>query len=518
MIGRVLVAVLLLATASGAAAQVSDDEWWAAESDHFRVLSSGSGEDARSMAIKLERLDQALRLFRGLPATSGTDIQSSKPTVFQYGRASDIGGLIGAQSVLGFFIPRAGDSVAYVPLVADNRIDRSGSLGARQSFEFDTGSIPPTEVLFHEYVHYFMFQHAPAAYPSWYIEGFAELFGMIGLTDTGFTLGEAPEARKTELRIIPVDQRDLFDPPKDQRSVTVDYAHGWLATSYLSFEPTRRGQLTKYLNLINTGKPSKEAAAEAFGDLGKLEDELNRYRRQRAQGIAVNFPQRAEPNVVLRRLTAAENAAMPVVLKLKAGITKAEARSLAGRMQALRKTYPDNLTVVLTAAGTELDAGNLEQADALAQQALKIDPRSVEALLYRARIAMEYAQKEPSYLTQARAHYVAANRIDNDQPEALAGYYRTFVLAGTTPPEDALIALETAYRHAPFDRDIRKTLAHLLLTEKRDASAMAVLGPVINSPHARKPDRELRALAMDPSAESRAALIEKLKPVLKKDN
>ena len=47
---------------------------------------------------------------------------------------------------------------------------------------------------------------------------------------------------------------------------------------------------------------------------------------------------------------------------------------------------------------------------------------------------------------------------------------------------------------------------------------MAVLGPVINSPHARKPDRELRALAMDPSAESRAALIEKLKPVLKKDN
>ena len=30
-------------------------------------------------------------------------------------------------------------------------------------------------VLFHEYAHHFMLQYAPAAYPAWYVEGFAEV-------------------------------------------------------------------------------------------------------------------------------------------------------------------------------------------------------------------------------------------------------------------------------------------------------------------------------------------------------
>ncbi len=55
---------------------------------------------------------------------------SSKVTVYRFGETSDIGALIGPNSrVAGFFIPRAGNSVAFVP----RRDDNEGVLGTKKS-------------------------------------------------------------------------------------------------------------------------------------------------------------------------------------------------------------------------------------------------------------------------------------------------------------------------------------------------------------------------------------------------
>lgn len=512
-----MLAALLLCASMPASAQVSDGKWWAAEGPHFKVLSSGSREDAEDMVIKLERLDQALRMFRGIAATTAPYPETAKPTVFQFGEARDVGRLVGSESVLGFFIPRAGQSVAFVPLKADRSVDRAGAPGTRESYEFYDHRVAPHEVLFHEYTHYFMFQHAPAAYPSWYVEGFAELFGMIRLTDTGFDLGEAPESRKGTIETFAVEYENLFDPPKDRRSVVVDYAQGWLATSYLTFEPSRKGQLAKYLSLVNQGKPNKEAAQEAFGDLKKLERELNAYRRQRARGVSVSFPSQSKPPITVRALGADENARMDMMMRAKAGVTKAQARSLTASARKLVETYPNSVPVLLAATESEFDAGELANADALAQRALAIDPKAIDAMLFRASVALEYAKKDPAYIAQARAHFIAANRLNNDHPVALQGYYRTFVLAGQTPPKDALIALEAAFSAAPFDANIRRDLAYLLLTENRDREALLVLGPIVNSPHVEKSLRDLREAITKLEAGDRQPLIDELKPKLEED-
>ena len=97
--------------------------------------------------------------------------------------------------------------MAFVPL----KQDRDTGLGTRT----DGRDIDPAKVLFHEYAHYFMYQHSAAAYPFWYSEGFAELFGTLQLTDNGFNLGEPPEHRVSTLKSSPVDVRKLFDPPKE---------------------------------------------------------------------------------------------------------------------------------------------------------------------------------------------------------------------------------------------------------------------------------------------------------------
>ena len=500
-------------------AEADDGRWWAAESDRFRVYSEGTQEDALAMATRLERLDQAMRMFRGMPADSVEAPETAKVTVYQFGRTTDIGALIDSQSVAGFFIPRAGNSVAFVPLVEDRRRQFNSSPGTRDQVEFYDYNLPPQAVLFHEYTHYFMFQHAPAAYPFWYIEGFAELFATLDLTEQGFNLGNVPEYRRGLIQRNDVDVDRMFDPPCQftQADAILGYAHGWLAVNYLSFEPTRKGQLANYLRLLNRGSKSKDAAVDAFGDLKKLEKELNDYRKQRSRGLSVQFPELSTPDVKVRELTAAENAVMPLHVQQMAGVTKSKARRLVSESRELAARFPSNVTVLLAATEAELDAENFEEANDYANRILALDPESVAAHLFLARVALKHAELDPAYLATARAHFIHANQLDNRQPVALAGYYLTYVLAGEEAPEPAKLALENAYTLAPFDSKVRQTLAHLLLTENRDKEAVVLLGPIVNSPHADKEVRAYRELIAKLEAGDRQPLIDKLKPKLKDD-
>lgn len=519
MFRNMIVAATMLASVPIAAADTAAPHWWYAESDHFRVYSSGGSAAATTMAVKLERLDQAMRIFTGVAADQEAVAEVSKPTIYQFGKTEDIGKLAGQDGVAGFFIPRAGNSVAFVPLEEGPKTKFSSSPGTRDSYQFYEYDIPPETVLFHEYAHYFMFQHAPGAYPAWYVEGLAELFGTLKLMDAGFALGDPPKHRMGEIGLIDVDTGKLFSS-NAQSSRYIDYplyGHGWLASSYLSFVPERSGQLATFLRAINKGTDAHTAAEAAFGDLKKLEKELNAYRKERARGIVAKFREPEEPAVAARALTGDEAARMEVMIESEKGVTKTRARRLSPDAVALAARYPTSVPVLLTATEATFDAQDLAEAEGYAHRVLNADPNSVQAHLYLARIAMERAKTDAKWLATAREQFLAANSIDPQEPNALAGYYTTFRLADETPPEDALIALESAYRFAPFDGRVRKLLAHLLLLEKRDDEALVVLGPVIYSAHAGRQERKLRALVDKLNAGDRAPLTEELRPKLSDD-
>ncbi|WP_133364897.1 hypothetical protein [Qipengyuania sediminis] len=520
---KYVAAALLAATAvSPAAAQSAPansdraaTKYWAfAESDRFRVYSEGGEEAARSMAIKLERLDDAMRLFTGVKPPAGPTPSNGKVTLYQFGSSDDIGGLINAPGVYGFFISRAGDSVAYVPLMADRKKQSTASPGARQSYDFGPDGIDPEPVLFHEYAHYFMYYHRPAAYPMWYSEGFAELFGTIKLDEKGFALGEAPRHRDVEFRMVDVSTAKMFDS-KSSFATFPYYGHGWLAVSYLTFKPERKGQLAKYLTALQRGVDGKTAAQDAFGDLGKLERELNAYRRERAMGMRAEYPMQGEPRVTVRKLTEAEAAAMQIVAQADVGLSREKARGLVDDARRVAAQYPQSVRVQLVAVETELAAGNLDEAEKRAAAIVAANPKTVDAHLFRAMVAMERAKSDPKWLATARAHYIAANNVDENEPRALAGYYATYVLAKETPPEGALAALESAFTAAPFDDDIRRKLAHLLLLENKDAQAKMIIAPIAFWPHANKEGKRLRELLAGLDRGERQPLIDELAPSLK---
>lgn len=508
MLLRVIAAITLFMVLAPTARAA---QWWKGTTKHFVIYSEGSREDTEQLAVKMERLDQVLRIVTSTGNRDETDSPSAKLTVYQFGDSDDIEMLIGApgSGVAGFFIPRAGASVAFVPLRMANATVGPG-ISNRDWAD-------PNEILFHEYTHYFMFQHSPAAYPAWYSEGLAEVFGTLRLTPDGFDLGAPSKDRAYALRTFDPDLTVFFDPPK-LLDVNMIYAGGWLLTSYLSFEPSRAGQLRDYLNRLNKGEKSIDAARAAFGDLKKLGKEVSAYRTGRIRGLVARFPGYVPPSVELQQLSEAESAAIPVQLRSRRGVTAKQAPGLAARARKVLEQFPDDETVLLMAGEAEIDAQNLDAGEAHATRALTLDPRSVLGELLLARSSMERGRKESAQFARAREHYLLANRIDPDNAEALAGYYNTYLFANEAAPEGALIALERAFELAPFDDTIRLTLAYQLLTEKRGRETIAVLGPIINSPHQGKRRDKYRSIVAQIEAGQVDAAIPLLRPKMPDPN
>lgn len=504
------VALSAFALAASPAANAAD--WSQATTAHMIVYSEQSADDAKELAIKLERMDEAMRFMLNIPKDTKPVPDSAKLTVFHFGNTDDIGRLAGAYGVYGFFKPMAGHSTAYIPL---REAAQRGSIGTR----VERGALTPDIVMFHEYAHYFMFQHAAAAYPSWYIEGFAEVYGTIDLLPDGFVLGAPAKHRGATLSVLGSYRVErLLDPPEELqwKDGAQIYAMGWLLSHYLSFSEDRRGQLDKYFAHINQGKSNLEAAEGAFGSLSKLNSDLDRYQRSNIRGVEVTFPDYIMPDVTVRPLTDAEAAIMPYRIESSAGVDEKEAARLVEPVRNLAAQYPTSLPVLLELTEAEFDLSNYDASETAAKQILQIDPDNVRAHVYLGNIALRRAEEDSSQFAIARSTFALATKLAPRNPQPLFGYYLSYRLAGLTPPEDALIALEMAYEFAPFDDSIRTALAHLLLIEQRNSDALAVLTPIANNPHGGKRAKKIHELAQDIAAGETSEALAYLAPKLGK--
>lgn len=474
-------------------------EWWEAKTDHFIVYSESSQSDARNFARDLEQFDMSLRSLQNIkfsPATS----DSRRLTVFRFGDTGDIGRLAGSSGVAGFYIPRLGGSVSFTP--AREGLSEAGSITARR--RDSRTNLDPKSVLLHEYGHHFMFQHFSAAYPSWYVEGFAETAATIKMKPDGsFHVGDPPQYRSDAIfsgmmasakdMLTSTDRPDFID-------VYSHYVTGWLLNHYLTFGGTRPGQLGTYLRLINEGTTPANAAKQAFGDLNKLDSELIRYRNSRRLGGAdvkpANF---VPPSVAMRRLAPDEEAIMEVTARTKRGVDKKRAGDVARDARAVAARYPGSPAVQLELAEAELDLSdfqpqNLGQAEAAADRVLAARPTSVEAMILKGRVHLERgkASKNQNELATARTWFAKANEEDPEHPAPLYYNYLTYYEGGGTIPESALVGLERAYTFAPFDSELRVVLTRQLLAEKKGDLARSVLMPVAISPHESKGAKKMR--------------------------
>jgi len=157
------------------------------------------------------------------------------------------------------------------------------------------------------------------------------------------------------------------------------YTVGWLVNHYLTFSGQRPGQLQTYLRLVNGGMNSAPAARQAFGDLDKLASDIQKYKHSGKLGGADVVPgTKANLQIAMRRLGPDEEAVMKSTIRTKSGPTKAEARGVAGDVRGLAKQYPNSLPIYLELASAEAAVKNYDGAEAAADRALQINPKSVE--------------------------------------------------------------------------------------------------------------------------------------------
>jgi tetratricopeptide (TPR) repeat protein len=474
----ITLALVALVALVPAAAQA---EWREASSKHFLVYSEGSAQSVRDFSTKLEKFDKAMRIRLGL---DDVDLgPANRVTVYVVDDVVDVQRLArrpakaGQPGIAGFYNGRAEGPIAVVP--------RTLGTGRLNDAE-------PATILLHEYSHHIMLRNAAAAYPAWFREGFAE-FNSTARFEKDGSIGFGAAANHRAWGLIgmsPLPIELLFDPTRRKLSraeweATI-YGRGWLLTHYLMFDEKRVGQLGAYIKALNSGKGSLEAAQAAFGDLSVLDRELKAYLVQRRIPYMRLRPDllAIEP-IGLRTLRPGEAAIMDLRIRSRVGVTREDAAAVAAAMRKAAAPFPNDPTVQSALAEAEFDSRNLDSADAAADRAIAADPKQIDALIYKARVAMARAQASPAAAAwkEARRLIANANRADPNDPEPLILFFRSFVEEGVRPTRNAVEGLLQAHELAPQDPGLRMNVARQMLLDGKAEGARATLTPIAYDPH-----------------------------------
>jgi tetratricopeptide (TPR) repeat protein len=456
-------------------------KWHESSSDHFVIYADQNPESIRKFSERLERYHGAMSYF--LQLNTKKPSPSSRVTIYVVRDKAEVRKLFGGDNkfVAGFYIPRAGGSMAIIPKVesGDSEWNLSGE-----------------DILYHEYAHHFMYGASSQSYPLWLSEGFAEFYAKTKFEKDGAVgLGLPATQRAMELAFsvnVPIERLLDTKAYRANKSKAYDefYGRSWSLFHYLAFEESRKGQLSKYLQLINQRTPELEAAKTAFGDLAALDKELARYLRQsRLKYVKIEPAALKVGTITVRALDAGEAAIMPVQIRSKRGVNKESAPELLPDARKIAAQFPQNAAVMAALSEAEYDAGNVIEAIAAANAALAIDPNTINAHLQKSFAMARQAEaiSDPNERRKAwkavRDQLVKINEIENDHPLPLMHYFLTFVRSGAKPTANAVQGLEWALELAPYDIALRFNVARQQMIERRFDDVVQTLGPVANNPH-----------------------------------
>ena len=491
---RSLCAAALLAAAPAHAS------WYKAASKHFVIYADENPKVLRAFSEKLERFDQAARISMSMEDPEIGD--GNRLTVFVVPSEKDVHLILGDKNAWqsGFYTGRVEGSLAYVPRHTEAMDD-------------------PDALFFHEYTHHLMMQELDRPYPEWYVEGFAEFLSTARLEQDGSVwFGQPLQSRAYSLlnENPPSFEQLAAGLQGKMTDLQLDafYGRSWLLTHYLLLEPKRAGQLARYINTLAKGEAPMQAAREVFGDPKQLDRELNTYVTQRLLAFKIGGQRINVGNIEVQPLTAGGAQVILARAKIKYGAKDSAAEALAAQVRPVESRYPGDELVETTLAEAELDAGHAAAAEAAANRALAANPRNTEALVLKARAVEANAKDHDgdarhAMFDQARATFIAANKIDTEDPEPLYDYYWSYLLEGRQPTDNAFDALHYASDLAPQDIGVRMNSAIAYLEKGQLKEARSTLTVVAYQPHAGEAaDLAKRMMADIDAGNGKSALME----------
>lgn len=332
-----------------------------------------------------------------------------------------------------------------------------------------------------------MLQYQPAAYPPWYVEGWAELVSTASFERKGsITFGKAASHRQGELeyeRWIPL--RQLMGRNKEDRDVINRdygsyYGQSWLLAHYLTLSDKRPGQLRAYLLGVLRGQGDEEAW-KAFGDIDELERDVRAYLRAR------NFPYKAPPlpaEVMAiqssRLLRPGEAAIMDERIESLRRMDDETRDAIIARTEAETARFPDDAAVQLFLAELYADAEEWTKSAAAAERAVTLDSKLARAHLAK---GLALARGDATQETAARAALDTALVLAPDDPAVLYGQFEGSSRLGHATAGATIEQLIRASDLAPQNDGIRLAASEALIREGDLGGALRRLMPLASDPH-----------------------------------
>ncbi len=496
------------------AAAPAHAEWLRAETTHFVIYGDTSRGEIQRYAQKLERFDALLRSYypirvdHEIPkldivlANGGGDMNRMEPGI--------------SSSVAGFYAPDSGRIFAVV----------------------NTRSEMDDVVIFHEYAHHFMFQMTAVAYPSWFVEGFAEYYAQADVRPDRIRIGGISQGRMNSLTggsntWAPTEDVLRWRLSRSGRYRAFDYyAQSWALTHYMLGDPDRTRKLGQYLALVGNGTDSAAALQTAFGRTpAQLQDDLRRYLSGSVNVLSPQL-QLADAEVSITPMPASWDRLVwfdfrldqdpytprepgpdaTVEDKRKAAERQKEAeeeqRDLIRDALAAAAQYPGDRMGLLVKARAQNLAGSPSDAFETLEPLLTADSKDSIALRLGGEFLLGMAEKETDptvkagMMRQVRSYLSRA--LDADPLD-----FRTYLAlddsrktASGYPNDNDLSTLEIAATLAPQSSDARLRTARAYMAHNQPALAIIMLTPVANDPHGGSGQTAVRALL----AQARAAM------------
>ncbi|MFB9048507.1 hypothetical protein ACFFV8_07270 [Sphingobium indicum] len=444
--------------------------WLQAKSRHFTIMSDGSESKLREFAEKLEKFDGLLRHVTGI-----TDPEAGSPVhVYLLSNDAKVRALTRNANIGGFYT--TSDRFAYAVLAR----------GMKAS-EYDMGA---EDILFHEYTHHFMLHHFPAAYPAWYVEGFAEFFSIVKFPKDGsIQFGLIPMARApTLVQDSPYPLKNLFVRDTDGlglRDGDRYYGTAWLLTHYYQYKADRRAEISHYLKDLTAGVPDMKLDGYFAGGIDGLEKDLKAYMR-RPLAASKLIPQAVTVGeIAIGPVDAARGALVEDELRLMHRPTAEELPEIVSAIRATAAKFPSSAYAAALLAEAEWKAEEKDASLADADRAIALDPGLSRAYSSRARVLLERAQddgREEDWKA-ARTAIVKANRADTEDPVPLTLFYRYHAMKGGPMPEIGYDGLAKAYVLLPQRPEYRMAYVQALAFRGEYAAASRLLDPLAYSPH-----------------------------------
>jgi tetratricopeptide (TPR) repeat protein len=462
--------------------------WLKVQSPHFLIVTDGSEKQGRHVADQFERMRIVFHQnFPNLeidPASPIIVIATKDEKDFRALEPQDYLGK-GKLELAGLFL-RAPDK-NYILL----RLDAQGE--------------HPFEIVYHEYTH-LLSAKAEAWLPLWLNEGLAEFYQTTEIRDKDALLGQ-PSLGNLQLlrqnRLLPlpvlfaVDRNSPYYHEENKGSIF--YAEAWALTHYLEIHDFQehKQRLVTYANLVAGHVDGVTAATRAFGDLHKLQQNLEDYVAQ-SRFTYFRMPVSApvdESDFKVEPVPVVEADAVRADF-LACNRRTADARAL---LDEVLKDDPNNASAHETMGYLAFQEHDLDAARKWYGEAVQLNSQSFLANYYYASIAMSSGSLSSADEALVETSLHTAIKLN---PQFAASYDRLGAFYGMRHRnlDEALSAELKATQLEPESFNFKLNCANILMEMDRTKEAIALARSSANM--AKSPADEMRLQNFLQQAES----------------